>query len=161
MRIITARRHAPRHAVPTRACPRTPVSGAVCALLTAAFLSPPGTAHAFGDGSFAGSLLRGSAHGGNALVANATQTVLSVGAIAKQSLGCNPALGQEAVKEDDDVSARLNYLGSITLPLPDSSTALRAKQLRNTGYATADDSGADVFEKATSSAISVLDGVVK
>ena len=133
---------------------------AVTVLVAGMLMASPGTANAFGDGSLAGSLLRGSAHGGNANLANGTGSIVRIGDIAKQSLGCNPALGATSFKEDDEVNAQLNYLGSITLPLPNNGTALRAKQLRNTGYPTATDIEANVFERATSSTVNVLDGVV-
>ncbi len=127
-------------------------------LLAASLAMPMTPAQAFGDGSFAGSLLRGSAHGGTVALRQTSGARISAGPIASQSLGCNPALGESSFKATDGASSASNFLGTITLPLPDSTLLLRADEIRNSGYATADDLAADVFEKSTTKAINALQG---
>jgi hypothetical protein len=153
------RPHRPRHSRRTHLS-RPLAVAAVGALAASALVSLPGTAQAFGDPSFAGSLLRGAADGGSALLANGSSSILKLAPIARQSLGCNPSLGSEVSNTDDEVNAQVNFLGSITLPIPNSAPALLAKQLRNTGYVTASDTEADVYEKATSSYVNLLNGAV-
>ncbi len=142
---------------PTR---RTLVVIGGTAVVSAALSVLPSPALAYGDGSFAGSLLRGSAHGGTVRLGNSSGTVVKAGPIAQQSLGCNPALGQTGYKDTDGATSALNYLGIITLPIPHEVNALSAKQIRNSGYATATDLQADVFERSTSSDVNLLGGIV-
>ncbi len=128
-------------------------------LLAASLAIPTTPAHAFGDGSFAGSLLRGSAHGGTVQLRHASGALVKAGPIASQSLGCNPALGESNYKSSDGATSQLNYLGSITIPIPQSTDlVLRSDTIRNSGYATATDAAAEVFEKSTTQAMNLMQG---
>ena len=138
---------------------RALLAGVSAAVLSVGLAAPP-SASAFGNGSFAGSLLRGSAHGGTVGVTNAQGTVVSAGPLAKQSLGCNPALGSEGYKDTDGATSELNYLGNVALPIPSQVDALDADQIRNSGYATADDAAAHVYERSTVAAVNILGGYV-
>jgi hypothetical protein len=148
----------PRHVAPGNHGGRLLAAGAL--LVAGTVLATPAPSSAFDAGSFAGSLLHGSANGGSAQLAGPQGAVVKLGIVAPQSLGCNPALGSTVSKQDDEVDTTLNFVSSITLPIPRVGTALKAQQLRNSGYPTATDAEANVYEKATSSNVNVLDGVV-
>lgn len=130
------------------------------AALSAALAVLPPPAFGFGDGSFAGSLLRGSAHGGSVRLGNTDGTVVKAGPVAPQSLGCNPVLGATGYTEAGDAGPSLNYVAIATVPIPSQVNALQAKEIRNSGYATANDAQAEVLERSTSSDVNLLGGRV-
>jgi len=122
---------------------------------------------AFPAGTFQGDQVRGRAFGAAASVLNpgldpastTDDTSVSIGEIAVQSMSCNPALGSTVSKSADDLTSNLNLVAGLTVPLPNASVPLaRTGELKQTGYATAEATRADAYERSVVQSVNLLDG---
>jgi hypothetical protein len=120
----------------------------------------PAIAHAFTQGDFSGSLMRGRAFGASAAVTSSTASA-AVGEVALQSLGCNPALDNSDTKDADQFTSKLNTVVGVIVPLPDTTILARSDTIRDTGTPTGDASGAEVRERSVVQGVSLLAGRIR
>ena len=143
------------------------LAGALALIAGGVVSAAPTPGLAFSESGFEGDQVRGRAfgaagqviHPGLDPVSTADDTSVSIGEVAVQSMSCNPALGSPLSKSAEELTSTLNVVGSLTVPLPNTTATLaRSDELKQSGYATAEPTRADAFERSVVQKVNLLDG---